>query len=116
MVAWWQGWDGGNGTESSSSADLKGDEWGCSHLAKATTSLLPNTSWLVPKHLQVLIDMSHLPWSSWGSRFGCFKGNPYLLEPEGGMMWTNWDSIGHFRVLNMDPWGWGSAEALAGLV
>lgn len=71
----------------------KGMKGGCArpafHLAKATMSLSPNTSWLVPKHLQVPMDKSHLPQGGWGPRLGCFKGNLQLSKPEGIMMWPN---------------------------
>lgn len=47
----------------------KGMKGGCSRpacrLAEATTSLSPNTSWLIPKHLLVPMDMSHLPQGGW---------------------------------------------------
>lgn len=72
----------------------KGMKGGCSRpvcpLAEATTSLSPNTSWLVSKHLQVAMDVSHLAQCGRGTRLGCFKGNLHLSTPESVPVWPNW--------------------------
>lgn len=72
------------------------------HLAKATTSLSPDISWLVPKYPQV-------PICPMGSQAWMFKGkSPFGEASLGVIMWKNWGKIGNFGVLNMDCWEWGT--------
>jgi len=93
----------------------EGMKGGCSRLtcclAEAAMSLCPESSWLVPRHLQVPMDMSHLPQGGWGPSLGCFKGKLQLSKPDGVMMWPYWavaPENHHIWVLNADPQGQGT--------